>query len=291
MKKFFKPDYVLRLVPLLWIAFVLVIPYLFVFKISFSDALYQAPPYRDLISRQGEHVYAVILSLKNYVMVFSDEIYIRSFLNSIGLAAVAAGCTFVLGFPFAFALTQSDRLMRPILLLMVMLPFWISFLIRAYAWMGIISDKGFLNQFLISLGCEPLQILDTPLAVVFGMTYVYLPFMVLPLYSALEKLDLKLVEAAYDLGARPLTVLTRVVIPQAKKGIMGGAFLVFIPAVGEFVIPELLGGSKTLMIGKVLWYEFFQNHDWPVASAIAMVLLLVLIGPIIWFQKLQLDRD
>jgi len=208
-------------------------------------------------------------------------------MSSLRIAIVATFFTLLVGFPIAYGMARAPQEWRPTLMMLVILPFWTSFLIRVYAWIGILSGEGYLNQFLMWIGViqEPLIILNTNIAVYIGIVYTYLPFMILPIYSALEKLDESLLEAAEDLGCSRFTAFWLVTFPLSKQGVIAGCFLVFIPTIGEFVIPSLLGGSSTLMIGKVLWEEFFNNRDWPVASAVAIVLLLILIIPIILFQR------
>ncbi len=211
-----------------------------------------------------------------------------SYLNSLRIAAVSTAITLLIGYPMAYGIARSAPAWRTTLLMLVILPFWTSFLIRVYAWIGILKTEGVLNIFLLWTGLisEPLTMHYTPFAVHVGIVYSYLPFMILPLYASLEKLDLSLMEAASDLGARPATVFWRVTLPLSLPGVAAGSFLVFIPAVGEFVIPELLGGSSTQMIGSTLWAEFFRNRDWPVASAVAVLLILVLVIPILIFQRI-----
>jgi putrescine transport system permease protein len=216
-----------------------------------------------------------------------DDLYYKAYLSSLKIAAISTFFTLLIGYPIAYAMTRASEEWRPTLLMLIILPFWTSFLIRVYAWIGILGQEGFLNQALMFLGLtsEPLIILNTAIAVYIGIVYTYLPFMVLPIYSALEKLDDSLLEAAEDLGCSRLKAFWLVTFPLSRGGIIAGCFLVFIPTLGEFVIPSLLGGSNTLMIGKVLWDEFFSNRDWPLASAVAVILLLLLIIPIILFQR------
>ena len=216
-----------------------------------------------------------------------DDLYYKAYLSSLKIAAISTFLTLLIGYPIAYAMTRASEEWRPTLLMLVILPFWTSFLIRVYAWIGILGQEGFLNQTLMFLGLtsEPLIILNTPIAVYIGIVYTYLPFMILPIYSALEKLDDSLLEAAEDLGCSRIKAFWLVTFPLSRGGIIAGCFLVFIPTLGEFVIPSLLGGSNTLMIGKVLWDEFFSNRDWPLASAVAVILLLILIIPIILFQR------
>jgi putrescine transport system permease protein len=229
------------------------------------------------------------LSLQNFALLFTDDLYVAAWLSSLRIAATATVIALLLGYPMAYAIARAAPQRRPLLLMLVILPFWTSFLIRVYAWMGLLAENGILNQFLrwSGLASDPGTILGTEWAVQLGIVYAYLPFMVLPLYASLEKLDTSLLEAAADLGAKPFAAFLTVTLPLSLPGIVAGCLLVFIPAVGEFVIPDLLGGTDTLMIGKVLWDEFFTNSDWPLASAVAICLLVLLVGPIVLFQRQQ----
>ncbi|AKS46006.1 putrescine transport system permease protein [Octadecabacter temperatus] len=230
--------------------------------------------------------------LKAFVDI-PDFLYFAAYLSSLKIAIISTFLTLLIGYPIAYAMARAAEHWRPTLLMLVILPFWTSFLIRVYAWIGILSTEGYLNQFLLGVGIigEPLAILNTPVAVYIGIVYTYLPFMVLPIYAALEKMDDSLVEAAEDLGCSALSAFWLVTAPLSKPGVIAGCFLVFIPTLGEFVIPSLLGGSNTVMIGKVLWEEFFNNRDWPVASAVAVILLLILIIPIVLFQRNQEEAE
>jgi putrescine transport system permease protein len=229
------------------------------------------------------------VSFASFRLLFTDDLYLAAWLSSLRIAATATLAALLLGYPMAYAIARAAPRRRPVLLMLVVLPFWTSFLIRVYAWMGLLSENGILNQFLrwSGLASDPGTILGTEWAVHLGIVYAYLPFMVLPLYATLEKLDWGLLEAASDLGARPLPAFLTVTLPLSLPGIVAGCLLVFIPAVGEFVIPDLLGGTNTLMIGKVLWDEFFSNSDWPLASSVAICLLVLLVGPIMLFQRQQ----
>ncbi|CUH63515.1 Putrescine transport system permease protein PotH [Thalassovita gelatinovora] len=286
MRRFF-----LIFIPYIWLLALFLVPFLIVFKISLSDIALAIPPYVPVIEWSdgwaGFKNFLSQLDLENFVWLTQDDLYWKAYLSSLKIAAVSTVLTLMVGYPIAYSMAQAPNEWRPTLMMLVILPFWTSFLIRVYSWMGILGKEGFLNQFLLWTGMisEPLQIMNTPTAVYIGIVYTYLPFMILPIYSALEKLDASLLEAAEDLGCSRLSAFWLVTIPLSKNGIIAGSFLVFIPALGEFVIPSLLGGSGTLMIGKVLWEEFFSNRDWPVASAVAVVLLLLLIIPIILFQK------
>jgi putrescine transport system permease protein len=233
------------------------------------------------------------LSFDNYVWLASDPLYLHAYLSSVVIAAVSTFLTLLVGYPIAYGMAQAPRALRPTLLMLLILPFWTSFLIRVYALIAILKPEGFLNQVLLYLHVinEPLVVLNTNIAVYIGIVYSYLPFMVLPLYSALEKMDGTLIEAAEDLGCPPMAAFWRVTFPLSMPGVIAGCMLVFIPVVGEFVIPDLLGGSQTLMIGRTLWNEFNANRDWPVSSAVAAILLLILVGPIVLFQNIQAKAD
>ncbi|MBN3218083.1 putrescine ABC transporter permease PotH [Pectobacterium polaris] len=274
--------------PYLWLLLLFMLPFLIVFKISLAEMARAIPPYTDLVSWLDGKL-DISLNLGNYLHLLDDPLYFDAYMQSLQVAAVSTLCCLFIGYPLAWAVAHSKPSTRNILLLLVILPSWTSFLIRVYAWMGILKNNGILNNFLLWLGVidEPLIILHTNLAVYIGVVYSYLPFMVLPIYTALMRLDYSLVEASLDLGARPLRTFFSVIVPLTKGGIIAGSMLVFIPAVGEYVIPELLGGPDSIMIGRILWQEFFNNRDWPVASAVAVVMLLLLIMPIIWFHKHQ----
>jgi len=275
-------------IPYLWLLAFFLAPFLIVLKISFSAPAIAMPPYTPVWdSWEAVTHHLANLNFDNYAFLFSDPLYLESCLNSLRIAGISTVITLVIGYPVAYGIARSSPNWRATLLMLVILPFWTSFLIRVYSWIGILKTEGVLNTFLLWTGIisEPLVIHYTPTAVYIGIVYNYLPFMILPLYSSLEKLDLSLLEAAADLGARPLTVFWRITLPLSLPGVAAGCFLVFIPAVGEFVIPELLGGSSTQMIGRTLWSEFFQNRDWPIASAVAVLLLLVLVVPIVVFQR------
>jgi putrescine transport system permease protein len=229
------------------------------------------------------------LNLTNYMVLFSDSQYLLAYASSLKIAAISTFLTLLIGYPMAYVISRLSPSARNIAMMLVVLPSWTSFLIRVYAWIGILDSNGLLNNLLMKLGLidEPLRILNTPIAAYIGIVYCYLPFMVLPLYSNLLKFDHRLLEAAYDLGARPWKAFLKITLPMSRSGIIAGCMLVMIPAVGEFVIPEMLGGPDTLMIGRVLWSEFFNNRDWPVASAVAIVMLLMLLVPILIFNRIQ----
>lgn len=286
-QKFLK--YLVIAVPYLWLLAFFLAPFLIVLKISLVEVRVAMPPYSELITFVEDGWIAFHGSLENYLWLWDDPLYINSYLSSLKIAATSTVLTLLVGYPIAYGMARAPRRWRFALLMLVILPFWTSFLIRVYAWIGILKKEGLLNLALTQLGLisEPLTILNTDVAVYIGIVYSYLPFMVLPLYANLEKMDLSLLEAAADLGCRPIKAFWVVTMPLSVTGIVAGCFLVFIPAVGEFVIPDLLGGSETLMIGKTLWSEFFNNRDWPVSSAVAVILLLVLIIPIVLFQRQQ----
>ena len=264
--------------PFVWLVVFFLLPFALVLAIAFgTNAPDSAPPV------------ALGLSLENFKLLFTDDLYVAAWLSSLRIAATATLVCLLLGYPMAYAIARAAPGRRPLLLMLVILPFWTSFLIRVYAWMGLLAENGILNQVLrwSGLASDPGTILGTEWAVQLGIVYAYLPFMVLPLYASLEKLDLGLLEAAADLGARPFAAFLTITLPLSLPGIVAGCLMVFIPAVGEFVIPDLLGGTDTLMIGKVLWDEFFTNADWPLASAVAICLLVLLVGPIVLFQRQQ----
>jgi len=275
-------------IPFLWFVFFLFIPFAIVFKISFSEIATAIPPYTKLLSTINDTI-QLTLSLGNYIFLFTDSLYATAYLNSIKIAFFSTLLCLLIGYPMAYAIARTESPTRNLLLMLVVLPSWTSFLIRVYAWIGILKNNGLLNNLLLSLGIinEPLQLLHTNFSVYLGIVYAYLPFMILPLYANLVKLDYSLLDAASDLGARPWKSFLTITLPLSLAGIISGSMLVFIPVVGEFVIPDLLGGPDTLMIGKVLWQEFFNNRDWPVASAVAVIMLLLLIVPILLFNRHQ----
>ncbi|MER9405395.1 ABC transporter permease subunit [Mesorhizobium caraganae] len=281
------------IVPYLWLLFFFFIPFIIVFKISLSQSAIAMPPYTPVLDFtdgiSGFFAGFRDLNFDNYVWLTQDALYFKAYVTSVIIAAVSTILTLLVGFPIAYGMARAPATIRPTLLMLVILPFWTSFLIRVYAWIGILKPEGLLNQLLLSLHVinQPLIILNTYTAIFIGIVYSYLPFMVLPLYSSLEKMDYSLIEAAKDLGCPPTSAFWKITLPLSLPGVIAGCLLVFIPAVGEFVIPDLLGGSQTLMIGKTLWNEFFANRDWPVSSAVAVILLLLLIVPIMLFQQAQ----
>ena len=277
-------------IPYLWLLALFLVPFAIVLKISLSDVALARPPYMPQFDwATGLWAFLSELDFENFVWLTQDDLYWKAYLSSLQIAFFSTLLTLMVGYPMAYGMARAPEEWRATLMMLVILPFWTSFLIRVYAWIGILSNEGFLNQALLWLGVinEPLTILNTNTAVYIGIVYTYLPFMILPIYAALERMDDSLIEAAEDLGCSRLSAFWLVTIPLSKSGIIAGCFLVFIPTLGEFVIPSLLGGSDTLMIGKVLWEEFFSNRDWPVASAVAVVLLLILIVPIVLFQRNQ----
>ncbi len=274
-------------IPYIWLLLLFLAPFFIVFKLSFSDIAIAIPPYTPIVEFVEDGYLQLTLNLNNYLLLFEDSLYIFAYSNSVRIALISTLLTLLIGFPLAYAMAKSSKRLGTILLLLIILPFWTSFLIRVYAWIGILKTEGLLNLFLLKLGIitQPLEIFGTDIAVFIGITYSYLPFMVLPLYATLEKIDPSLLEAAADLGCKPFKIFYSIVIPLAMPGILAGCFLVLIPAIGEFVIPDLLGGSNTVMIGNVLWSEFFGNRDWPLASAATVVLLLILVVPIVVLQN------
>jgi len=287
MRRTWRPGrWLIILPPLLFLLVFFLIPFAFAFKISFAEAAPRVPPFTDVISFTADHHLRVAISLGNYRYLLTDEVYGIAYLYSLRTAFFSTLICLLLGYPMAYAIARAPRSTQGLLLLIIMLPFWTSFLLRVYALEGIIRDTGFLNTVLLHLGLisQPLHIMRTSLAVYLGIIYSYLPFMVLPLFATLEKLDPTLLEAAADLGSTPWRAFMDITLPLSIPGMIAGSLLVFIPAVGEFVIPSLLGGPNQLMIGRVLWDEFFGNHDWPVAAAVAIAFLLLLVGPIAIYQ-------
>jgi putrescine transport system permease protein len=273
-------------VPFVWLALFFLLPLLIVVKISLADSVVGIPPYTPFFTHDVTGL-KLQATLANFALLASDQLYLRAYLGSLANAALATVLCLLLGYPIAYAIALARGTRRQLLLFLVMLPFWTSFLIRVYAWIAILEPSGLLNEFLIGVGliAAPLPLLNNQFSVELGLVYSYLPFMILPLYGSLSTLDESLLEAAADLGARPFRVFLGVILPLTLPGIAAGSLLVLVPAIGEFVIPDLLGGPDTLMIGKVLWDEFFNNRDWPVASAVAVVLVAVLVVPILAAQK------
>jgi putrescine transport system permease protein len=275
--------------PYLWLLLFFVAPFVIVLKISFSDVDLAIPPYKPLIEWIGKNSLAIKVNLNNYAFLFTDSLYWKSLLNSIKVAFISTLLCLAVGYPMAYGIARARAATRNVLLLLVILPFWTSLLLRVYAWIGLLKANGVINNILMWLGVihEPLTLLYTPLAMYVGIVYSYLPFMILPLYANLEKMDWQLLEAAEDLGCRPWQAFYKITLPLSRNGMLAGSMLVFIPAVGEFVIPALLGGPNALMIGRVLWDEFFSNRAWPVASAVAILLLVILVPFMMWYQSVQ----
>jgi putrescine transport system permease protein len=277
--------------PSLWLAVFFLAPFLIVLRMSLSDPALAQPPYRPLIDWSqgwaGVKLFLEGLDLENYATILTDPLYASAFLTSLRVAALGTLLTLLVGYPIALAMARTSRRWRPFLIALIILPFWTSFLIRVYAWIAILEQDGLLNQVLLALGLvsAPVTFLNTEFAVQVGIVYTYLPFMVLPVYAALEKQDIALVEAAQDLGCTPARAFWRITLPLSLPGILGGSVLVFIPVMGEFIIPDLLGGSDMLMVGRLVWTEFFSNRDWPIASTIAVMLLAILTIPIVIGQR------
>ncbi len=276
-------------VPMLFLLLIFALPFVVVFKISISEV--DGVRFVDLLTWQ-DGMLQLKLKFTNYrTIFFEDDLYLRAYVSSIWFAGVTTVICLAIGYPFAYFLARSRPDIRPALLMLLMLPFWTSFLLRVYAWKMLLADNGVFNNIAIALGLlsEPVKMMNTPFSLTLGMVYTYLPFMVLPLYANLVKLDIRLLEAARDLGDSPWQAFWRITVPLSKGGIIAGALLVFIPCVGEFVIPELLGGPETLMIGRVLWDEFFSNNDWPMASSVAVIMVLLIIVPLALFNKYQAE--
>lgn len=275
-------------VPYIWLLVFFAIPLAIAFKISFSQAAIAMPPYTPVFNWVDGSL-SLDINPKNYLYLVKDSLYVNAYLSSIKIAVISTFLCLLIGYPMAYAIARMEPSTRNIALMMVILPSWTSFLIRIYAWIGILKNNGLLNNFLLWTGLidQPLAIMHTPYAVYIGIVYAYLPFMILPLYANLVKMDLRLLEAASDLGAKPWKAFLKITLPLSKAGIIAGSMLVMIPVVGEFVIPEMLGGPDTLMIGRILWQEFFNNRDWPVASAVSIVMLVILIIPIMIFHRAQ----
>ncbi len=274
--------------PYLWMTIFFFIPFLIILKISFSESAVSIPPYTPLFTYDDDKL-DIVLNFYNYISLWDDESYLWAYLKSVKVAFFSTFYCLLIGYPIAWAIATAKPALRNILLMFVILPSWTSFLIRVYAWIGILKKEGVINNVLMYLGVidEPIQMLQTDFAVYIGIVYAYLPFMILPLYTALTKVDYSIIEAGYDLGCRPAKCFFKLLLPQTYSGIIAGSMLVFIPAVGEYVIPELLGGKDSNLIGRVLWNEFFNNRDWPLAAAVATIMLIILMVPIIWFYKVQ----
>lgn len=276
------------LIPYIWLVLFFLIPCFIVLKISLASTEFTLPPYTNLVSWTNDAIMSIKLNFNHYKILFTDNLYVISFLNSVGLSIIATTVCLIIGYPMAYAIIQTSPKWRYVLMLLVILPFWTSFLLRIYAWITLLSPQGVINNILISWHIidYPLLLINTKFAVCIGIVYSYLPFMTLPLCAVLDKMDYSLIEAAYDLGSRPMRTFFLITLPLSWRGILSGSILVFISALGEFVIPELLGGDL-LMIGKILWSEFFNNLNWPLAASIAILLLGIVIIPVISLQKLQ----
>ncbi|MFT7245772.1 MAG: putrescine transport system permease protein [Candidatus Azotimanducaceae bacterium] len=277
--------------PYAWLLLFFALPFLFIFKISFAESLLAMPPYSEIWS-WADDGFEWLGSMNNYLFLLEDDLYYVAYFNSVRLALISTIVCLLIAYPMAYAIARMDEPYRSMFLLLVILPSWTSFLIRIYAWIGLLKNNGLVNHLLQSIGLidEPIAMLHSDFAIYLGIVYGYLPFMILPIYTNLVKLDPSLIEAGYDLGARPWKVFVTIILPLSMGGVIAGCFLVFIPAVGEFIIPDLLGGPDTLMIGKVLWQEFFVNRDWPVASAIAVVMLGFLIIPIYFYRRIEMRQ-
>ena len=288
----FSPRTVILLPPYIWLLLFFLAPFAIVMKLSVSEAAIAMPPYLPIFDWAEGLIPDFTGTLFNFEFLFTDDLYIIAYLNSIKIALISTLACLLIGYPMAYGIARASDAWRNALLMLVILPFWTSFLIRVYAWIGILKNNGLINNMLMSLGIidQPLPLLHNDFSVYIGIVYSYLPFMILPLYANLAKMDESLLEASADLGARPWKTFVKITLPLSISGIIAGSMLVFIPAVGEFVIPELLGGPDTLMIGRILWNEFFHNRDWPVASAVAIAMLVFLVVPIVIFQHFQ-GRD
>ena len=278
-------------VPFLWLAFAFLVPFLIVLRISFTESD-MGNPFGTLMTL-ADGVITLKVKISNYLFIAEDELYVLTYLSSLKFAAITTALCLIIGYPFAYFMARAKPTVRPVLLMLVMLPFWTSFLLRIYAWKGILATNGIVNNFLIGIGAisEPMHLMNTQFSLIIGMVYAYLPFMILPLYANLVKMDTRFLEAAADLGATPLQTFWRITVPLSKSGIIAGSMLVFIPAIGEYVIPELLGGPETLMIGRQLWDEFFTNNDWPLASSVTVVVILLILVPMAIFNKYKAEQE
>jgi putrescine transport system permease protein len=286
-------------VPYLWLVVFFLVPFLVVLKISVSEM--GNVSVNDIVSVK-DGVLQLTLRGTSYAFITQDSLYLKTYLSSIKYAAITTVLCLAIGYPFSYFMARARATIQPALLMLVMLPFWTSFLLRVYAWKGLLDENGWVWHMLTALRIDqslayfeliaaPGKLMNTPFSLVIGMVYTYLPFMILPLYSNLAKMDLRLLEAASDLGATPLKAFWLITVPLSKAGIIAGSMLVFIPCIGEFVIPELLGGPQTLMIGRVLWDEFFSNNDWPMASTVAVVMILLIIVPLAVFNRYQAESQ
>ena len=276
-------------IPYFWLLLFFLAPFFIVLKISLAEPAIASPPYLPMTTWADDGIIQIKLVFENFLYLWEDDLYLNTYLNSVKISSISTLLCLLIGYPMAYAIVRASHTYKHILLMLIILPFWTSFLLRVYAWMGLLADQGTINNLLIFFGFidDPVRLLYTPFAVYVGIVYTYLPFMILPLYANMEKLDGSLREAAADLGARPAITFLTVTLPLTIPGIIAGSLLVFIPATGEFVIPDLLGGGNVLMIGRLLYNEFTANHDWPVASAVAIVLLIVLVLPMMLYQYVQ----
>lgn len=276
-------------VPFGWLFLFFIIPFMIIVKISFSEAILSIPPFQPMfhwLDSQQLHFQAFFQS---YFRLFTDLFYVKALINSVYLAALATFFCLIIGYPMAYAISRAPLRWQNTLLLLIILPFWTSYLIRVYAWIGLLNPQGVINQALMYLGITqaPLPLIYNKAAILVGLVYCYLPFMILPIYATLQKINPVYIEASYDLGCRPWASFWRIIVPLSLPGVISGGILVFIPAVGEYVIPELLGGSDSLMLGRVIWMEFFNNRDWPMACAVAVIMLIILVVPVMFIQRLQ----
>jgi putrescine transport system permease protein len=283
----FTPRWAVILPPALWMTVFLLIPLAVVLKISFSESVVAKPPYLPLLTFGDDGSVQLTLHLSNFLYLFQDSLYVAAYLSSLKIAFISTVLALLVGYPIAYFVARAPERWRNILLMLVILPFWSSFLLRVYAWIGFLKNNGVINNFLGLFGIPQITMLYTDFGVYIGIVYTYLPFMILPLYTTLVKLDGALLEASADLGARPFRTFLSVTLPLSVPGIVAGSMLVFIPAIGEYVIPTLLGSPNTLMIGRVLWDEFFANRDWPLASAVAIAMLIVVVVPLMLLQNAQ----
>ncbi len=280
---------VIVVMPFVWLLLFFLAPFFIVAKISLAELVIASPPFTSMIEWTSSGVLTIRLVFDNFLYIFSDGLYANTYVNSLKISVVSTFLCLLLGYPIAYGIVRSGPVAKPLLLFLIILPFWTSFLLRVYAWMGLLADQGTINNILISLGLieTPIRMLYTEFAVYVGIVYTYMPFMILPLYANMERLDGSLTEAAADLGSRPTNTFFRVTLPLTVPGIIAGALLVFIPATGEYVIPDLLGGGNVQMIGRILYNEFSRNIDWPVAASVAIILLFLLVVPILIFQYYQ----
>ena len=289
LQRFFDGRHIVIGIPYLWFLMLALVPLLIVLKISLSEM--ESTSVSSMLD--WTHGWPTIkLNFASYSFLATDELYYKTYLSSLKYALMTTAICLVIGYPFAYFMARSPKHLQPTLLMLIMLPFWTSFLLRIYAWKTLLVNNGIINNVLISLHVinEPMAMMNTPFSLMVGMVYSYLPFMILPLYANLSKLDLRYLEAAADLGTSPFKAFWLITVPLSKAGIIAGSMLVFIPAVGEYVIPELLGGSDTLMIGRVLWDEFFSNNDWPMASAVAVIMILLIMLPMAIYNKYQSEQ-